>query len=381
MEELYDSLIKKMSKELDVDYAKLKEHVKKGNVYQLKTTDVEYIRFKRKILGIEKGTIILLPDFIIIHGYPKLRRTLMLDTGLKKKFKAEFYVEEKMDGYNVRVFKHNSHVDAITRGGIICPYTSQRISEKMCCKDFFKDYPTYILCGEVVGLQNPYQEKSYPEAKEFNFFTFDIMNSKGGFLPISEKQDLIKKYNLPAVKNFGTFTVDDSKKLLKIVRELGLSGREGIVLKSPNMQTIFKYTANQSTNNDLRYAFKFPYDYGQAFMFRRLVRQAFQAYELKLTEKQLTMEAKELGKALLFPMVDTIKKIAQGKRVTEDFEIVVPSEEFGKLFLDHLNHLGVRATINSMEKIDEGVLVKMSRHYQSTNDSVKAYLKGEFSGD
>jgi putative ATP-dependent DNA ligase len=290
-----------------------------------------------------------------------------------------------MNGYNVRVFKQNNHVGAITRGGIICPYTSERICEKsvkeMCCKDFFKDYPTYILCGEVVGLQNPYQEKSYPEAKEFNFFLFDIMNSKGGFLPVSEKQDLIKKYKLTAVKTFGTFTSEDSKKLLKIVRELGLSGREGIVLKSPNMQTIFKYTANQSTNNDLRYAFKFPYDYGQAFMFRRLVRQAFQAYELKLTEKQLTMEAKELGKALLFPMVNTIKRIAVGEEVTEDFEIVVPSEEFGKLFLDHLNHLGVRATINSTEKTDGGVLVKMSRHYPSTNDSVKASLRGEFSSD
>jgi len=370
-----------MSNEFGVDFVKLKGHVQKENIYELKIGDVDYIRFRKEVLGIEKGTVMLLPNFRIIRGFPKIRRVLMLGAGLKNKFKKEFYVEEKMDGYNVRVFKHEGHIHAITRGGIVCPYTSERISERLCCNKFFKDYPNYVLCGEVVGLQNPYQEKSYPEARGFRFFLFDIINSKGGFLSIPEKQDLIKKYGCPSVRNFGLFTSDDSKKILKIVRELGDKSREGVVLKSPDRKVIFKYTANQSTNNDLRYAFRFMFDYGQAFMFRRIVRQAFQAYELGLDNKQLTYEAKALGQAILFPMVDTIKRIVGNKEVTEDFEILVPSEEFGKYFLEHLNHLGVHATINSSEKTKEGVLLKMSRHYQSTNDTIKSYLKGEFSSD
>jgi putative ATP-dependent DNA ligase len=160
-----------------------------------------------------------------------------------------------------------------------------------------------------------------------------------------------------------------------------VKNREGLVLKSPDMKTVFKYTANQATNHDLSYAFKFMFDYGQSFMFRRIVRQAFQAYEMNMDKKQLEEEAKNLGESILYPMVETVKQIAAGKEVTEDFEIEVPSVEFGDYFVDHLNHLGVRASIREIVEKKEHVIFKLSRHYPSTNDTIKSYLKGEFSSD
>ena len=116
-------------------------------------------------------------------------------------------------------------------------------------------------------------------------------------------------------------------------------------------------------------------------MFRRLVREAFQAYELGLSKKELEKEAGELGKSILIPMVETIRRIAEGSEVTEDFEINVPDVSFGKAFIEHLKHLGVKATIEHISKGKKETVIKVKRHYPSTNDKIKSYLSGEFGSD
>lgn len=365
-------LIKELAFDLKADEKKLIEALKKHKLQYIDSIP-PYFRFKSKIKDIETGTVAFIQpeNFRIIRGYPKIQRALYLKSAFKKNFKKAV-VEEKMDGYNVRVVKLNTGLAAITRKGLVDSYTTGRIEKIFYGNKFFEENPELTLCGEVVGLQNPFQEKSYPEERDFGFFIFDVINEKGKIIHGKKKQQLIKKFKLRAVHNFGEFT--DAEKILKLVRKLGKEGREGVVIKEKGK--MMKYTANSSTNNDLKYAFTFYNDYGVPFMFTRLLREAFQTAELGLKGKELDEEACKLGKSILIPMISTINEIKKGKEVTEDFEIKVPSEEDAIDFIDNLAHLGVRVSIKSKKQTDSGIVYNMSRHYPSTNDSVKSILKG-----
>jgi putative ATP-dependent DNA ligase len=341
---------------------------------------IPYFRFKHDVEHVEKGTVVFLgqkPEFM--RGFPKIRRLMTLSAGLGRHFKDRVIAEEKMNGYNVRIAMVAGSLVAVTRGGLVCPYTTENIRHRLASNAFFPDNPGLMLCGEVVGLMNPYQTKSYPEEKEFGFFVFDIRDRLSGKpLPLADKEAMLRKYGLQGVKNLGTFPVNDSKKLLALVRRLGDDGREGVVLKDASMSQQAKYTANQSTNSDLEYAFTFFSDYGQPFFYRRLVREAFQAYEAGLNDEQLEKEAAALGRSILLPMVRTIRAIASGKEVTEDFELRVPSMDFGDAFLEHMEHLGVRVSVQKITEDADGIVLRVKRHYPSTNDKTRAYLAGEF---
>lgn len=376
-----EKYLMKISSDLGVDVQKLRQEYKNDKIHFIED-EIPYFRFKKDIGTVEEGTVVFLlkekKELEYVRGYPKIPRALIIETAFKKNFEKA-YVEEKLNGYNIRTVKINGRIKSLTKGGLVCNYTSKRIEELIKDSTFFNENPELMLCGEVVGLQNPYQEKSYPEAKDFGYFVFDIRNRKTGEpLPVEKKMEMVKKYGLKMVHSFGIFS--DGKELLKLVRKLGDEGREGIVLKSPDMSKQMKYTSNQSTNEDLRYAFTFYSDYGLPFMYRRLIREAFQAYELGLDGEDLEKEANKLGKSVLIPMVKTIRQVAEGKEVTEDFEIDVPDMIFAEDFVNRLKHLGVKATIEGVEKSKSGksIIVKVSRHYPSTNDKTKAYLEGGF---
>ena len=377
---------------LGIDFKVLMQHYGSRDVIANRELGLQYLRFKKNVGKIEHGTVVFVLDgkkgksseLVFARGFPKIRRAMLLKPSLEKHFGARFArVEEKLDGYNVRTLWVDEKIVCLTRGGVVCPYTTMHVNNALGSKGFFKENPTLMLCGEVVGLNNPYQMKSYPEARDFGYFIFDIRDRKTGVaVSVEEREKLLEKYDLPQVHDFGVFSSKDAKRLLSLVRSLGNEGREGVVLKSDDMKTQVKYTANASTNTDLSYAFKFCFDYGQAFMFRRLVREAFQAHELGLSGKELDKEAAELGKAILLPMVDTIKRVAAGEEVTEDFEIKVPDEDFGKAFVEHLKAMGVKASISATSKNKDGsVTLLVKRHYQATNDKIKAYKKGEFCQD
>lgn len=381
----YEEYVPKIAKDLGIADAKLREEITAKNAYFVEDFyfPLPYLRFRKKVGKIEEGTVVFLGDKPEhMHGFPKIRRILVLDKGLRKMFGDKVQAEEKLDGYNVRVAEIEGNLVALTRGGLVCPYTTHRIHGILRGNAFFKNNPGLMLCGEVVGLMNPYQMKSYPEAREFGFFVFDIRDRKTNEpLPLKRKYALLDKYDIRGVQNLGLFGTKSAGEVFKLVRQLGNESREGVVLKSLDMGVQAKYTANKSTNRDLSYAFKFFFDYGKAFMFRRLVREAFQAYEAGLEEGELEEVAKELGKSILIPMVETIRSVAAGKEVVEEFEIEVPTMEFGRAFVEHLQHLGVKASLEKVSGEAGDVIFRVKRHYPSTNDKIKAYLSGEFCED
>jgi len=279
-----EKIRRKIEKELGLEKGKIKHYLNSGLI-QFVEDYPPYIRFRRVTSKVEKGTNVFFKEengevnIEIIRGYPKTRRVLMLEEGMKKHFDSKVYVEEKLNGYNVRITEVFGEVKALTRGGLDCPYTNERINRDKY-EEFFSENPEMMLCGEIIGQNNPYMEKRYPEEAEFGYFVFDVRDKKTNApIGIPEKKKLLDKYDIRRTREIGQYQPNEGKKLLKKVREMGEEGREGIVIKTRSGDKQIKYTANQASNSELKYAFKLWNNYGRPFMFRRIIRQGFQAHE------------------------------------------------------------------------------------------------------
>jgi len=84
--------------------------------------DLILVRLTHDYKKYPRGTIFF--EGGLIPGYPRIMRVLHLKNGIKRYLKEQFYVEEKVDGYNVRIGILNGYPLAFTRGGFICPFTA-----------------------------------------------------------------------------------------------------------------------------------------------------------------------------------------------------------------------------------------------------------------
>ena len=119
-------------------------------------------------------------------------------------------------------------VVALTRGGYVCPFTTKKAQQLMNLDDFFADNPDLVICGEMVGTDNPYVSQYYPEIGKLGFRVFDIRHKLSNEpLTIKDKRELLKRYDLPPVRLFGVFSAEDAhEKIIEIIKEIG-SGTPG----------------------------------------------------------------------------------------------------------------------------------------------------------
>ena len=107
--EVEDFLEKKIEELLGIKSEKLEESIKKGNTKFFISMGIPTLLFKKETGKLESGTVIYFSDgFEVIRGFPKIRRTLILSPALKNHFNDLVAVEEKMNGYNVRIACINS---------------------------------------------------------------------------------------------------------------------------------------------------------------------------------------------------------------------------------------------------------------------------------
>jgi len=338
---------------------------------ELNYRGLEYIRLKSSHQSLEEGTVIFPNEGALVRGYPKTRRALVLEPALKKQFAGKFAAEEKMDGYNVRVASVGNEMVALTRSGFICPFSTY-LANKLLNKKFFEENSGYVLCGEIAGELNPHVAHKYPA--KTGFYAFAIMTNEGEFLPVLERRQLLEKYKIPQAPLHGIFTAKDWAKIRKLLETLEKKGKEGLVLKSLDTNAQFKYTVSNANIGDLEYAFRFPFDTGREFMFRRIIREAFQSVEFGENKRQAEQRAKKLGDAILKPFIETIMAVKKGGIATDDCEI----EDYPGIE-EFLTHLKAQHMDFSVEKVHNRVKIK--RKHQSTNDRTRAYLSGEFSGE
>ena len=371
-----DFLDKKLQEILNVKAEKLNSAIEKGIIKFFEFHGFPALQFKKGVGTIEDGTVIYFRDKIeIIRGFPKTRRTLMLSPTLKNHFKDKIVIEEKMNGYNVRIASIGDEIVALTRRGYVCPYTTKKAVQIMDLDEFFNDNPDLVICGEMLGTDNPYVSHYYEEIGSLGFRVFDIRKKISNEpLKIEEKQNILEKYGLPAVRVLGTSNIDEAPtKIKEIIKEIGEANREGIVMKDPEMIiSPLKYTSSEAHADEISYAFTFPFDFGKDFFFSRVIREGFQAYEMEEDEEELQKRAHRLGEVILYSMVGTIKNVSSGNQAVEDMVIDVENEEEAEAFLRHLHDLGVYAIIAEFE----GKKAVIRRIHQSTTDKIGNFLNG-----
>ena len=106
-EEIDSEFIIKLTDFLGFDKERVRHLIEK-NYLARNWGRYEYLlRFDKEISHIERGTILYEKDssFEMITGFPKIRRAMVLDPTVKKHFIGleKVAVEEKMNGYNVRI--------------------------------------------------------------------------------------------------------------------------------------------------------------------------------------------------------------------------------------------------------------------------------------
>ncbi|MBZ0174852.1 MAG: RNA ligase [Candidatus Methanoperedens nitroreducens] len=340
----------------------------------------ELFRFDKPVSSVEGGTAVFLEPFEIVRGFPKISRTLMLYPALIKHFSScdKVAVEEKMNGYNVRVALIGDKLVALTRGGFICPYTTQKVND-LIGPDFFHDHPELVLCGEMVGPDSPYVPKIFYNIESLDFFVFDIREKNSGNpVPVMERRKLMDEFRIKSVHLFGEFEVEKAHDAITdIIKGFGDTLREGVVIKDPKMiLPPVKYTSSLSNCADLRYAFEFYNDFGRDFFFGRVCREAFQSVEWDEDEESARKRCQELGESILLPMISTIKKKKNGERIAENVQLRVKSLKTITEFEEFLKLLGIDAVFEQPEMIGNEFLVRIKKIHQSTNDKTEMILGG-----
>lgn len=340
-------------------------------------------RFDKEISRIERGTVLYEKgdSFEVIMGFPKIRRAMVLDPTLKRHFRGLGKVasEEKMNGYNVRVAQVNGEVLAITRSGYICPYTTERANVKLNLK-FFDDFPELVLYGEMVGPENPYVPKEIYGIESVEFYIFDIREKGSGDpLPISRKQRILEEYGFLQVECFGEFPLETAaEEITKIIRELGEKEHEGVVIKDPDMVLApLKYTSSQSNCSDLRHAFRFYNEAGRDYMLSRIVREGFQTVEWNENEAEFKKRYMQLGKSILSPLRESVRRVKNGQRLYEEVRIRVKDLRTATEFENYLKRLGVDAIFEDPQPIGNEYLINIKKVNKSTNDKTQAMWEGE----
>ncbi len=327
----------------------------KGGIVEDEFEGVRYVRFRDSAKGFRRGTVVFENSEAVI-GFPHIKRVVQLENGIRRVFKNKpFYVEEKVDGYNVRVVKVGEKVLALTRGGFVCPFTTERI-EDFVNFEFFKDYPNLVLAGEMAGPESPYIVEGPPYVKEdIRFFLFDIQEKgTGKSLPVEERYKLAEEYGIPQVERLGLFDHSGLDDLYDLTERLSRERREGIVMKTPDMKKVAKYVTPYANINDIGIGSHIFFNLPHGYFMGRIKRLAFYLAEKHVKGEEFDEYAKALGKALLRPFVESIHEVAHGDEVEEVFTVRVKNISTAHRMVTHFERLGVKIHIEDIEDLKNG---------------------------
>jgi putative ATP-dependent DNA ligase len=237
-----------------------------------------------------------------------------------------------------------------------------------------------MLCGELVGPENPYTVHDYAEIDSHDLFVFDVRDRRTGEpMPVADRRALCETYGFRQPAQFGAPDGQAGDALAEVVAsaiaDLDARGREGVVITSPDGVEKLKYTTGASTHEDLAGAFALPFDYGQDFLFSRVLRDGFQAAEDDEDEAARRERAHALGEAILLPMVEAIEAVRDGETLGEDHTVRGPPVAVDAL-LRHLDDQGLRVEVLSDRRTGDERVVRFRKVAASSTDTVAAYLDG-----
>ena len=350
----------------------------KGGLMEDEFEGIGYVRFRDSARGFRRGTVVF-EDGTVVAGFPHIKRVVQLENGIRRIFRRRsFYVEEKVDGYNVRVVTVKGRILALTRGGFVCPFTTERILD-FINEEFFRDYPNLVLVGEMAGPESPYLVEGPPYVEEdIHFFLFDIQEKgTGRSIPAEERYKLAEEYGIPQVEVFGLYDRSMIEELYDLIERLSREGREGIVMKTPDMRKIAKYVTPYANINDIKIGSRIFFDLPHGYFMQRIKRLAFYLAEKRVRGEEFDEYARALGKALLRPFVESIHEVASGGEVEETFKVRVKNVSTAHKMVTHFERLGVKIHIEDIEDIGNGYWrITFKRVYPDATREIRELWNG-----
>ncbi|CAL1239420.1 Putative ATP-dependent DNA ligase [Candidatus Methylocalor cossyra] len=338
-----------------------------------------YVQFLHDFENVPRGTALFEDGAAVIYGYPAIGRLLALETGLARQFAAPFWMEEKVDGFNVRICRVHGRTIALTRGGYVCPFTTDRLADLMDTA-VFEAEPDLVLCAEVAGPENPYCDSAPPFIEaDVRLFVFDLCRRNSPrFLSGAEKQALLRRYGLPSVASFGRFEIGDLPRIRALLRQLDAEGREGAVFKedSHRQRRAKYYTASGQLAAIASHVHSLM-DLPPEYFTGRVLGLALAAEELGLPCPGELRQ--RLGAAWLDGLQEAIRRQRRDGRIARRFRCRFRSPDNARELIHQLKRTaGHHLQIVPGELYQEGELwrLEFERIYPSLNGLLSDWLAG-----
>lgn len=351
-----------------IEKTKVKDAIDKGKAEAMKE-EINYIKFRSTYKGIERGTVIA-PGRKIIWGFPHIKRIFTLEKGIKKNIKENVvFIEEKIDGSNIRIAKIKGSIYAFSRGGFLDYFATEK-SRGLGLEKFFEEHPKYVLCGEMIG-NTPYTKPT----KKFDvkLLVFDIDDGHGNYLPCEMKYELLKKYNINSVPVLGKFSTDDFREIGKLVGQINRARKEGIVIKSEGRLDVVKYVNTNADIDDIKNCAHLYFDMPSGFFNQRVLRSSFFIRDYNLDREKY---AKELGSAYINGLIKALDIVSSGRDIEEEFEILVNDANIWEKIRKHTGK-EVKLTIIWKRKEGTKTRIRFTKTYLETTRKLRSYLNGK----
>ncbi len=351
------------------------ESIKRHDVIREEFDGICYYRVTKKVGFLGKGSIVTQEG--IIFEFPSIARILHLENGIRNAYTQPFYIEEKVDGYNVRVSCIQGRVLVFSRGAYVCPFSTDRIGDFLDVKRIFGDHPGLVVCGEFAGPDNPYNIEHPPYVKEdIRFFAFDLMRINNPHkIPIEERYKIFDDYRMPTTRRFGRFSTSDISALKKIVKELDETGCEGMVIKPTHpAEKILKYVTLSSCLRDIRVTAPLMAEMVPEFFTHRIIRASMFIHEHAHSLRPEVFT--QLGEALLRPIHESVAKAARREVIDEKFLLRFREEKNIQRMIDHLYRCKVKFAVLSINKELDYWCVRFAKKCYASYEILQKHLEG-----
>ncbi len=343
--------------------------LKTGKVVREKNW-IEYARFKEHCKGIERGTAVVKGR--IIRAYPHIKRIFTLGKGIAHNMEGvdKVFLEEKIDGFNVRIVYIDKQIFGFSRGGFLESFITEK-ARGLKLERFFKDNPGYVLCGEMIG-NTPFTKPT--DDFDVRLYIFDIDDGAGNLLGPEERYRLLERYGIGYAPRLGSFRTDDMKGIMKVALSLNKGRKEGMVIKSRDRKKVLKYVTANSDLEDIAQCSNIFFDMPLGFYHQRILRSSYFIKDFGFDRKKYALK---LGEAFYDGLEGALNEIENGGSVDEEFEISI---EDLSVWDDIRKHMGREVRLEELwrktEK-DGRTRIRFRKIFKKTTKLIASYMNGK----
>jgi putative ATP-dependent DNA ligase len=356
---------------MELTKAQILDAIKRGKAERLKE-EIEYVRFKEATGKIARGTVIT-KDRVVL-GYEHIQRVFTLEKGIARNIDGgEVWIEEKIDGFNLRVAKVEGRIFAFSRGGYIDAFATEK-ARSMGFERFFSDHPGYVICGEMIG-NTPYTDPT--DKFDVKLYIFDIDGGNGEYLPCEDRYALLKAYRMEGVPVFGKYRTSDVKRLRELALSINKAMKEGMVIKTPDRKSAIKYVTPNADIEDIAKCSPVMFDMPLGFYVQRMFRSGLFIKDFGLDRGEYS---KRLGEAFYSGLMKGVRDVEEGRGAEEVFEIFVKDPKTWETVHHHMSK-EVRLEIISDREENGGRRIRFSKIYRKTTKKLHDAISGKGATD